>query len=173
MKVKLKIFTDKVFRKPVQSTPGSAGWDIHSNEDVIIPPKELRMIKTGFGIQLPRNYYVSILPRSSFGKKKIIVANSPGTIDSDYTGEIMVMLYNLSDDFFYIKEGDRIAQMVLQHYTDIDFQIVDEFDKTMRGEGGFGSTGSAVRSQDSVNPGYGYYSCPTDTVRASFEEEGD
>jgi len=171
MKVKLKIFTDKVFRKPVQSTPGSAGWDIHSIEDIIIPPTELRMIRTGFGIQLPRNYYVSILPRSSFGKKKIIVANSPGIIDSDYTGEIMVMLYNLSNEFFYIKEGDRIAQMSLQHYSDIEFQIVDEFNKTMRGEGGFGSTGSSICSQNSDSQGY--YSCPTDNVRASFEEEGD
>lgn len=161
MKVKLKIFTTELFRKPVQATPGSAGWDIHAIEEVTIPPRELRMLKTGFGVQVPKGFYAAILPRSSFGKKKIIVTNSPGTIDSDYTGEIMVMLYNLSDDFFYIKEGDRIAQMILQKYDNMEFEVVQEFEETQRGSGGFGSTG------------YSYYSCPTETVRASFEEEGD
>jgi dUTP pyrophosphatase len=161
MKVKLKIFTDKPFRMPTQATPGSAGWDIHSTIDITLPPMELRMIPVGFGLQIPRGHYVSILPRSSFGKKKIIIANSPGTIDSDFTGEIHVMLHNLSNDFFYIKEGDRIAQMVLQAYNDFNFQVVPEFEQTQRGEGGFGSTG------------YGYFSCPTETVRSSFEEEGD
>jgi dUTP pyrophosphatase len=95
---------------------------------------------------------VSLVPRSSYGKKKIFIANSPGTIDSDYTGEICVMLYNLSDDFFYIKQGDRIAQMILQWYNEFDFQVVEEFETTERGSGGFGST---------------------DITQASFDEEGD
>lgn len=174
MKVKLKIFTDKVFRKPLRATPGSAGWDVYSNEDVTIPPRELRSISTGFGIQLPKGYYVSLLPRSSFGKKKIIITNSPGTIDSDYTGEIFVMLYNLSDDFFYVKQGDRIAQMLLQSYNPIEFEVVSEFESTERGEGGFGSTGLAFNIRNDIRtPPAELYDCPTDTVRASFEEEGD
>ena len=124
MKIKLKIFTDELFRKPVQSTPGSAGWDIYSIQDITIPPHEMRIIPTGFGLQVPKGFYVSLVPRSSFGKKKILIANSPGTIDSDYTGEISVMLYNLSDDFFYIKQGDRIAQMLLLRYDDFDFEEI-------------------------------------------------
>lgn len=142
MKIKLKVFTDELFRKPVQSTPGSAGWDIYSIQDITLPPREMKIIKTGFGIQVPRGYYVSLVPRSSFGKKKIVIANSPGTIDSDYTGEISVMLYNLSDDFFYIKQGDRIAQMLLLKYDDFEFEIVEDFEQTIRGDGGFGSTGN-------------------------------
>ena len=152
MKVKLKIFTDELFRKPVQATPGSAGWDIYAIQDNTIPPREMKIIKTGFGVQVPKGYYVSLVPRSSYGKKKIFIANSPGTIDSDYTGEICVMLYNLSDDFFYIKQGDRIAQMILQWYNEFDFQVVEEFETTERGSGGFGST---------------------DITQASFDEEGD
>mgnify|MGYP003341051521 FL=1 len=141
MKVKLKVFTDELFRKPVQATPGSAGWDIYAIQDNTIPPREMKIIRTGFGVQVPRGYYVSLVPRSSYGKRKIFIANSPGTIDSDYTGEISVMLYNLSDDFFYIKQGDRIAQMLLLRYDDFDFEVVEDFDQTTRGSGGFGSTG--------------------------------
>lgn len=141
MKIKLKIFTDELFRKPVQSTPGSAGWDVYAIHDNTIPPREMKILQTGFGLQVPRGFYVSLVPRSSFGKKKIFIANSPGTIDSDYTGEISVMLYNLSDDFFYIKQGDRIAQMLLLRYDDFDFEVVEDFDQTTRGSGGFGSTG--------------------------------
>jgi dUTP pyrophosphatase len=162
MKVKLKIFTDELFRKPVQATPGSAGWDIYAIQDNTLPPREMKIIKTGFGIQVPRGYYVSLVPRSSFGKKKIVIANSPGTIDSDYTGEISIMLYNLSDEFFYIKQGDRIAQMLLLRYDNFEFQVVEDFDSTERGEGGFGST-------NQVN----YWCGVPVKITPTFEEEGD
>jgi len=142
MKVKIKLFTDDAsFRAPVQSTPGSAGWDIHALDDVNIPPMEMKILRTGFGLQVPAGYYISIVPRSSYGKKKIMISNSPATIDSDYTGEISVMLYNTSMDFFSINKGDRIAQMILLKYNEIEFDFVQEFDLTSRGDGGFGSTG--------------------------------
>ena len=142
MKLKIKLFTDDpTFRPPVQSTPGAAGWDIHATEDVVIPPLEMRIIRTGFGLQIPKGYYISLVPRSSYGKKRIMITNSPGTIDSDYTGEISIMLYNNSMDFFFIKKGDRIAQMILLQYNEMEFDYVEQFDITDRGDGGFGSTG--------------------------------
>ena len=142
MKVKIKLFTDDAsFRAPVQSTPGSAGWDIHALDDVNIPPMEMKILRTGFGLQVPTGYYISIVPRSSYGKKKIMISNSPATIDSDYTGEISVMIYNTSMDFFSISKGDRIAQMILLKYNEMEFDFVQEFDLTSRGDGGFGSTG--------------------------------
>lgn len=142
MKLKIKLFTDDAsFRAPVQSTPGSAGWDIYAMEDVQIPPMEMRILRTGFGLQIPKGYYISIVPRSSYGKKRIMISNSPATIDSDYTGEISVMLYNTSMDFFSIKKGDRIAQMILLQYNEMEFDYVEQFDITSRGDGGFGSTG--------------------------------
>ena len=142
MKVKIKLFTDDAsFRAPVQSTPGSAGWDIHALDDVNIPPMEMKILRTGFGLQVPAGYYISIVPRSSYGKKKIMISNSPATIDSDYTGEISVMIYNTSMDFFSISKGDRIAQMILLKYNEMEFDFVQEFDLTSRGDGGFGSTG--------------------------------
>jgi dUTP pyrophosphatase len=142
MKVKIKLFTDDAsFRPPAQATPGSAGWDIYALEDVQIPPMEMRILRTGFGLQIPKGYYISIVPRSSYGKKRIMISNSPATIDSDYTGEISVMLYNNSMDFFSIKKGDRIAQMILLQYNEMEFDYVEQFDITSRGDGGFGSTG--------------------------------
>lgn len=142
MKVKIKLFTDDAsFRAPIQSTPGSAGWDIHALDDVNIPPMEMKILRTGFGLQVPAGYYISIVPRSSYGKKKIMISNSPATIDSDYTGEISVMIYNTSMDFFSISKGDRIAQMILLKYNEMEFDFVQEFDLTSRGDGGFGSTG--------------------------------
>jgi dUTP pyrophosphatase len=142
MRLKIKLFTDDPsFRPPIQATQGSAGWDIHALEDVQIPPMEMRTLKTGFGLQIPKGYYISIVPRSSYGKKRIMISNSPATIDSDYTGEISVMLYNNSMDFFSIKKGDRIAQMILLQYNEMEFDYVEQFDITSRGDGGFGSTG--------------------------------
>ena len=142
MKLKIKLFTDDAsFRAPVQSTPGSAGWDIYAMEDVNIPPMEMRTLRTGFGLQIPKGYYISVVPRSSYGKKRIMISNSPATIDSDYTGEISIMLLNNSLDFFSINKGDRIAQMILQPYIDIELEVTDEFQHTTRGSGGFGSTG--------------------------------
>lgn len=143
MQLKIKLFTDDAsFRLPIQSTGGSAGWDIYATEDVNIPPMEMRTLRTGFGLQIPKGYYISIVPRSSYGKKRIMITNSPGTIDSDYRGEISVMLYNTSMDFFSIKKGDRIAQMILLKYNEMEFEVVEEFELTTRGDGGFGSTGS-------------------------------
>lgn len=143
MKLKIKLFTDDAsFRLPVQATAGSAGWDIYAIEDVNIPPMEMRTLRIGFGLQIPKGYYISIVPRSSYGKKRIMITNSPGTIDSDYRGEISVMLYNTSMDFFSIKKGDRIAQMILLKYNEMEFEVVEEFELTNRGDGGFGSTGN-------------------------------
>lgn len=141
MKINLKVFTDKPFRMPTQATSGSAGWDVYSLEDIALPPGQMKIIPCGFGLEIPTNYYVSIVPRSSFGKKLIWLPNSPATIDSDYRGEIHVMLMNLGQDQFYIKAHDRIAQLILHQYNHMEFNVVDQFTQTNRGEGGFGSTG--------------------------------
>lgn len=127
---------------PKQATRGSAGWDLFSPETVILKPNQVTFIKLRFCIQIPEGYYISIVPRSSMGKRGVIIPNSPGTIDSDYTGEIMIMLVNINPDLdVQINNGDRIAQMILHKYHDMNFEVTDHFKNTDRGSGGFGSTG--------------------------------
>lgn len=127
---------------PRQATKGSAGWDLYSPETIVLKPNEVTFIKLRFCLQIPEGYYVSIVPRSSMGKRGIIIPNSPGTIDSDYTGEIMIMLLNMNPDYTVeIANGERIAQMILHQYHDIEFEVTDHFKNTDRGSGGFGSTG--------------------------------
>jgi dUTP pyrophosphatase len=137
-------------RLPYKATLGSAGYDLCSAEDsdVIIYPGEKKGIGTGIAIALLPDICGMILPRSGLATTKgnITVANSPGLIDSDYRGEIIVWLYNRSQNgsgpqFFVVKPGDRIAQLVLISTVQRDFVVVDELTETARGYGGFGSTG--------------------------------
>jgi dUTP pyrophosphatase len=127
---------------PKQATPGSAGWDLYCPDPVILRPNEINFVRMRFALQIPEGHYISIVPRSSMGKRGVIIPNSPGTIDSDYTGEIMIMLVNINPDHtIEINAGERIAQMILHKYNNIEFEVTDVFKNTKRGSGGFGSTG--------------------------------
>ena len=126
--------------KPVKMTEGSVGYDIKSKIDCILYKKRIVKIPCGFKIQLPAGYEAQIRPRSSFGVRGIIMPNSPGTIDTDYRGEVSVLLTTLNDEKVEIKAGERIAQMVISKVYSPSI-VFDKVDETFRGENGFGSTG--------------------------------
>lgn len=129
---------------PKFETDASAGMDLCANIDseITLNPGERILVKTGLFIALPNNYEAQIRPRSGMAYKNgVTVLNSPGTIDADYRGEIGVILINLSQEPFLIKDADRIAQMVVAPYTKYSWVDVKELVTTPRGAGGFGSTG--------------------------------
>lgn len=129
---------------PEYKTEGSAGMDLQANisEDITLKSLERVLVKTGLHIELPLGAEAQVRPRSGLALKHgITVLNSPGTIDADYRGEIGVILVNLSSDTFVIKDGERIAQLVVAQHERVDWDEVDELGDTDRGEGGFGSTG--------------------------------
>ncbi|MFB0612428.1 dUTP diphosphatase [Aurantiacibacter poecillastricola] len=127
---------------PAYATDGAAGMDVVSAENVILRPGSRHAVATGFALAIPMGYEIQVRPRSGLALKHgITVPNTPGTIDSDYRGEVKVILINHSDDNFPIQRGDRIAQLVLAPVTLAQWDEVDELDNTARGEGGFGSTG--------------------------------
>lgn len=139
--VKVKILnTDAVI--PKYQTEEAAGFDLHSVDEKTIKSGERDVVKTGLAVALPKGYELQVRPRSGLALKNgITVLNTPGTVDSDYRGELMVILLNTSKEDFVIKKGDRIAQAVIKEILQADFAIVDELDSTERGTGGFGSTG--------------------------------
>lgn len=129
---------------PAYATPQSAGMDLRANieEPIIIKPLERKLIGTGLHIALPEGYEAQIRPRSGLALKHgITVLNSPGTVDADYRGEVMVLLVNLSDKDFVVNDGERIAQMVIAKHEQGELVEVAELDETERGEGGYGHTG--------------------------------
>lgn len=127
---------------PAYATDGAAGMDVLSAETVTLAPGRRLAVGTGFSIAIPPGYEVQVRPRSGMALKHgVTVPNTPGTIDSDYRGELKVILINHSEDSFLITRGDRIAQLVLAPVTIGTWEEVDELDKTERGSGGFGSTG--------------------------------
>lgn len=132
--------------EPVYATDGSAGMDIASTEGIIIPAWSRRLVHTGLKVKIPEGYEVQVRPRSGLALKHgITVLNTPGTIDSDYRGEIGVILVNLTDVDFEVKKHDRIAQMVVAPVIKVKTKVLttaqDSLDETGRGTGGFGSTG--------------------------------
>jgi len=143
--VKIKILRpDLVKSIPEYMTPDSAGLDIRAaiEEDIIIKPGEFTLVPTGLAISIPSGYEVQVRPRSGLSiRHGIGLLNSPGTIDADYRGEIKIIMFNFGKENFIIKNGDRIAQLVLNKIEKIEFEIVDELDETHRNEGGFGHTG--------------------------------
>lgn len=142
--VKIKIVNRGRQQLPAYATELSAGMDLRANidESITLNPMERRIIPTGLYIALPPGYEAQVRPRSGLAfKHGITVLNSPGTIDADYRGEIGVLLVNLSNEPFVITEGERIAQMVIARHEQGQFEVVDELDKTERGEGGYGHTG--------------------------------
>ncbi|HAG32949.1 MAG TPA: dUTP diphosphatase [Prevotella sp.] len=129
---------------PAYATSQSAGMDLRANidESIVLHPMERRLVPTGLHIALPHGFEAQIRPRSGLALKHgITVLNTPGTIDADYRGELMVLLINFSDTDFVINDGERIAQMVVARHEQIEFQLVDELDDTERGAGGYGHTG--------------------------------
>ena len=143
-KIKVKVINKSGNDLPEYKTPQSAGMDLRANIDeaVTLEPMSRRLVKTGLFIALPEGYEAQIRPRSGLALKHgITVLNTPGTVDADYRGEIMVLLINLSNTSFIINPGDRIAQMVIARHEQAEFALVDELDDTERGEGGMGHTG--------------------------------
>jgi dUTP pyrophosphatase len=129
---------------PAYETAGSAGMDIRAfvEAEVILKPFERKLIPTGLFIELPLGYEAQLRPRSGLAfKHGISLPNSPATIDSDYRGEVKVALINLSTEDFSIKNGDRIAQMIIAQHARAEWVSVQELNDTNRGHGGFGSTG--------------------------------
>ncbi len=129
---------------PAYATPQSAGMDLRANIDeaITLHPMERRLIPTGLHIALPAGFEAQIRPRSGLALKHgLTVLNTPGTVDADYRGEVMVLLINLGDKDFVINDGERIAQMIIARHETADFIAVEALDETERGEGGYGHTG--------------------------------
>ena len=129
---------------PKYKTDGSSGVDLSAflDKEVVIKPNSSELIPTGLQVAIPGEFEIQIRPRSGLAAKESIgVLNSPGTIDSDYRGELKIILFNHSNKDFIINNGDRIAQMVLVPILKMEFEEVDSLPDTIRGQGGFGSTG--------------------------------
>lgn len=130
---------------PAYATDGAAGMDVLAAEDVTLAPGARHAVATGLALAIPPGYEIQVRPRSGLALKHgISVPNTPGTIDSDYRGELKVILINHGADAFDIRRGDRIAQLVLGPVVRASWLKVEELDETQRGEGGFGSTGGVV-----------------------------
>ena len=142
--VAIKIVNKSAHPLPSYGTSESAGMDIRANleDSIILEPLQRTLVPTGLFIELPLGYEAQIRPRSELAfKHGIGVLNSPGTIDADYRGEIKVILVNLSSESFEIKDGERIAQMVIAKHETVEWEETDTLSETVRGEGGFGHTG--------------------------------
>ena len=143
VKILIKRFNKNV-KKPIYKTPGSSGMDLvaYVRNKIIIKPGKTALIPTGIAIAIPKSYEIQIRPRSGLAAKNgISVLNTPGTIDSDYRGEIKIILINLSKKTFVVKSGDRVAQMILCPVIKASLKEVANLPKSFRGKGGFGSTG--------------------------------
>lgn len=142
--MQIKIINKSDYALPSYETKGSAGLDLRANIDnpIVLQPLDRALIPTGLFMELPVGYEAQIRPRSGLALKKgITVLNSPGTVDSDYRGEVGVILINLSSVDFTINPGDRIAQMVIAKHEQAEWVEVDELSSTERGEGGYGHSG--------------------------------
>lgn len=142
--MQINIINTSSHELPDYETIASAGMDLRSHilESVTLKPLERAIIKTGLFIELPIGYEAQVRPRSGLAAKKgVTVLNAPGTIDADYRGEIGVILVNLSNEDFVIENGERVAQLVIAKHERVEWNQVSELSETLRGAGGFGSTG--------------------------------
>ncbi len=140
----VKIINRSQHDLPHYESHSSAGMDLRANitESIVLKSLERAVVKTGLFIELPHGYEAQVRPRSGLAAKKgITVLNSPGTIDADYRGEIGVILVNLSNEPFTVENGERIAQLVIARHERAEWELVETLSETVRGEGGFGSTG--------------------------------
>lgn len=143
-KIKVKIVNESAFPLPEYATTGSAGMDLRANLQnvVILKPLERMLIPTGLFIELPEGYEAQIRPRSGLAiKRGLTLLNTPGTIDADYRGEIKVIIVNVSGEDQSLQPGERIAQMIIAPYIQIQWEKADILSETDRGDGGFGHTG--------------------------------
>lgn len=142
--IKIKIVNNGSQPLPEYATAGSAGMDLRANitEPITLESLERTLIPTGLHIELPVGYEAQIRPRSGLAiKHGITCLNTPGTIDSDYRGDVGVELVNLSKEPYTVFPGERVAQMIINKYEQVEFELVDKLSETERGEGGFGHTG--------------------------------
>lgn len=142
--LKVKIVNKGTQQIPEYATPQSAGMDLRANieKPILLKSLDRALIPTGLHIALPEGYEAQIRPRSGLALKKgITCLNTPGTIDADYRGDIGVILVNLSHEDFVVQPGERIAQMIIGKFDQVEWEVVDSLDETERGEGGFGHTG--------------------------------
>jgi dUTP pyrophosphatase len=141
MKLKIKKLNEEA-QIPKYATPGAAGFDLSAIETIGIGPGETKLVKTGLAVAVPIGYELQVRPRSGTSLKTgLRVANAPGTVDSDYRGEVCVIMNNTGNEHYYIAKGDRIAQGVICPVFQVEFEETDTLDDTARGAGGFGSTG--------------------------------
>ena len=142
--MRIRIVNNSHHPLPAYETTASAGMDLRAfvPGDIILKPLGRALIPTGLFIELPPGFEAQVRPRSGLAiKKGVTVLNTPGTIDADYRGEIKVILVNLSNEDFMVKDGDRIAQMIIAAHEQAEWIQVEELEVTNRGQGGFGSTG--------------------------------
>lgn len=142
--VKIKVVNTGCQPLPAYATSQSAGMDLRANIEspITLHPMERTLVPTGIRIELPEGYEAQVRPRSGLALKHgITVLNTPGTIDSDYRGELKVLLVNLSNDDFVVNAGERVAQMVIARHETATWEEVEALDETERGEGGYGHTG--------------------------------
>ena len=142
--LKVKIINRGRQPLPTYATALSAGMDLRANidEDITLLPMQRQLVPTSLYIALPEGYEAQIRPRSGLALKHgITVLNTPGTVDADYRGEIMVLLVNFSDEPFIVKDGERIAQMIVAKHEQVSFELTETLDETERGAGGYGHTG--------------------------------
>ena len=142
--MKVKIVNKSQWPSPQYATPQSAGVDLRANitEEIVLPSLGRTIVTTGLFLEIPAGYEAQVRPRSGLAAKKgITVLNAPGTVDSDYRGEVGVILVNLSNEPFIIVPGERVAQMVFARHEQVEWDEVDTLEESERGAGGFGSTG--------------------------------
>ena len=143
-KIQVKVIREKCVELPKYETEGSAGMDVRANikEPITLKSLERILVPTGLKVAIPEGYEIQVRPRSGLANKHgITMLNTPGTVDSDYRGELKVIVVNLSNEAYTIEPNERIGQFVLNKIEQIEFVEVEELDSTERGEGGFGHTG--------------------------------
>jgi dUTP pyrophosphatase len=143
-RIKVKVINKSVYDLPAYETPSSAGMDVRAaiSEPITLQPLQRVLVPTGLRVQLPQGHEIQMRPRSGLALRHgITLLNTPGTIDADYRGEIGAIMINLSNEPFVINPGERICQMVVSTYTHVEWELADELDQTVRGDGGFGHTG--------------------------------
>lgn len=142
--MKVKVINNSHHPLPRYETPLSAGMDVRANlsEPIVLRPLERALVPTGLFVELPAGYEMQVRPRSGLAAKYgLTVLNAPGTVDSDYRGEVKVILANLSNEEFTINDGERVAQLVVAQHAQVEWEVAEELSDTERGAGGFGSTG--------------------------------
>lgn len=142
--MKIKVINKSKHELPGYSTEAAAGMDLKANldQEIVIKPMERIMVPTGLFLEIPVGYEAQIRPRSGLAiRKGITILNSPGTIDADYRGEVCIILVNLSEEDFVVKDGERICQMVIARHEKAEWESTESLLETKRGSGGFGHTG--------------------------------